>query len=141
MARRVAIAALLITGIVNTLHYARLIVRGYPVAPGHPEAYRDLAQAATWADGWMGLMAIAAAVGLIRGRPWGWLCGIVAAAALIHMGLLDVAFFAQHRMYARIDPLMAEMITVDLWAFFMGSFLVVHLWREQTREMTRSTQS
>ena len=51
-----------------------------------------------------------------------------------------VAFFAQHGMYARIDPLMSEMITVDLWAFFMGSFLIVHLWREPTRDTTRATQ-
>jgi hypothetical protein len=38
----------------------------------------------------------------------------------------------QHGMYARLDPVMAEMIVVDLWAFSMGGFLIVHLWREKT---------
>ena len=52
---------------------------------------------------------------------------IVAASALIHMGFLDVAFHAQHGMYARLDPVMLEMIVVDLWAFGIGTFLVAHL--------------
>jgi hypothetical protein len=128
-ARRVAIAALLITGVANALHYGYLIATGYTLLPGHPEAYRDLQRAATWADGWMGLMAIAGAIGLMRGWRWGWIAGIVAASALIHMGLLDVAFHAQHGMYARLDPVMLEMLVVDLWAFGMGAFLVWHLAR------------
>ena len=127
--RRVAIGALLITGIANALHYGYLVATNYALLPGHPEAYRDLQRAATWADGWMGLMAIAAAISLMRGWRWGGIAGIVAASALIHMGLLDVAFHAQHEMYARLDPVMLEMIVVDLWAFGMGAFLVYHLAR------------
>jgi hypothetical protein len=129
MARRIAIGGLLITGIANALHYGYLIAVDYALMPGHPEAYRDLQKAATWADGWMGLMAIAGAIGLLRGWSWGRIAGIVAAAALRHMGLLDVAFHAQHGMYARLDPVMLEMIVVDLWAFGMGAFLVSHLAR------------
>jgi hypothetical protein len=80
----------------------------------------------------MGLMAVAGAIGLPRGSRWGRIAGIVAASALIHMGLLDVAFQAQHGMYARLDPVMLEMIVVDLWAFGMGTFLVCHLARSPT---------
>jgi hypothetical protein len=126
------IAGLLVTGIVNAIHYARKIALGYPLLPGHPEALRDLSQAASWADGWMGLMAIIGAIGLMQRRAWGSLFGIVAAAALIHMGLLDVAFFAQHEMYTQLDPVMIEMIIVDLWAFGMGGFLILFLWRQAT---------
>ncbi len=132
MGRRIAIAGLLITGIANALHYARKIALDYPLLPGHPEAFRDLVRAATWADGWMGLMAIIGAIGLWRGREWGALFGIMAAAALIHMGFLDVAFFVQHGMYAHLDVEMAEMVVVDLWAFGMGSFIVFSLWRQTT---------
>jgi hypothetical protein len=130
--RRIAIAGLLVTGIVNAIHYAREIVLDYPLLPGHPGALRDLSRAATWADGWMGLMAIIGAIGLMRRRAWGPPFGIVAAAALIHMGLLDVAFFAQHGMYTNLDPVMIEMIMVDLWAFGMGGFLILFLWRQAT---------
>ena len=91
-----------------------------------------MAKAATWADGWMGLIALIGAIGLWLRRDWGALFGIVAAAALIHMRFLDVAFFAQHGMYAHLDVEMAEMIVVDLWAFGMGSFLIVFLWRQAT---------
>ncbi len=123
-AQRVAIGALLVTGIANALHYGYLIATDYALLPGHPEAYRDLQRAATWADGWMGLMAIAGAIALWRDWRWGRIAGIVAASALIHMGFLDVAFHAQHGMYARLDPVMLEMIVVDLWAFGMGAFLI-----------------
>lgn len=132
MARRVAIGALLVTGIATTLHYAWLISVGYAPLPGHPEAYRDLQRAATWADGWMAAMAIAGAIGLLRGHGWGRISGIAAAGALIHMGFLDVAFHAQHGMYARLDPVMLEMIVVDLWAFGIGAFLVFQLARSDT---------
>jgi len=128
VARRAAIAALLITGAVNMLHYARLIAVGYALWPGHPEAYRDLQQAATWADGWMGLMALAGGMGVWLDRDWGRLLGIVAASALVHMGFLDVAFHAQHGMYTSLDPVMLEMIVVDCWAFGVGASLILYLW-------------
>jgi hypothetical protein len=79
MGRRIAIAGLLITALVNALHYSRKIVLDYPLLPGHPEALRDLARAATWADGWMGLIALIGAIGLWLRRDWGALFGIVAA--------------------------------------------------------------
>lgn len=125
------IAALFLTGIVNTLHYALLMARDYPLQPGHPVAFRDLQQAATWADGWMGAMAIVGATGLMFGRAWGRLFGIMAAAALVHMGFIDVSFFAQHGMYGSMNPVMAEMIVVDLWAFTAGTAIALFLWREQ----------
>ncbi len=134
MGRRIVIAALLITGIVNTLHYALLAAKGYPLQAGHPDAFRDLQQAATWADGWMGLMAMAGAVGLMKAQPWGRLFGIVGASALIHMGFIDVSFFVQHDMYGEMNIVMAEMIVVDLWAFAMGTYVVSFLWREQVAE-------
>ncbi len=130
MGRRISVAGLLITGIVNVLHYGWRVVLDFSLGPGHPAAYRDLQRAAMWADGWMGLTAVVAAVGLMRNRGWGELLGIVAAAALVHMGFLDVAFHAQHGMYARLDAVMIEMIIVDLRAFGMGGFLILFLWHE-----------
>jgi len=130
-ALRAASAALLITGMANSIHYAMLAAAGFPLRPGHPEAFRDLQHAAMWADGWMGLMAFAGAWGLWRDRSWGRLFGIVSAAALILMGCLDVAFFAQHGMYEQLDARMLEMIVVDTWAFGVGSWLVFVLWNDQ----------
>jgi uncharacterized membrane protein (DUF2068 family) len=72
----------------------------------------------------MGSMAILGAVGLWVRWRWGPLCGIVAAAALIHMGITDVAFFAQHGMYAQLDWGMREMIVVDAWAIGVGSLII-----------------
>ena len=137
MGRRICIAALLITGLVNGLHYGWRVALDFALEPRHPDAYRDLQQAAMWADGWMGLTAIVAAIGLLHRSTWGELMGIVAAAALIYMGFLDVAFHAQHGMYVRLDPVMIEMIAVDVWAFGMGAFLILFLWREAISRVRR----
>jgi len=135
--RRVA-AALLITGAVNAVVYAVMIARGYPLWPGHPEVFRDLQRAMTWADGYMTLMVLAGAVGLWSDRSWGRLPGIVGAAALIYMGILDVAFLAQHGMYARLDPVVLTMIVVDTWALGVGTWIVFALRKTSTGQERRS---
>ncbi len=134
--RRVA-AALLVTGVVNMIVYAVMIARGYPLAPGHPEAFRDLQRAMTWADGYMTLMVLAGAAGLLLDRWWGRLFGVVGAAALAYMGVLDVAFLAQHGLYARFDHVVLMMIVVDAWALGVGAWIVFTL-RETSTERERS---
>jgi hypothetical protein len=69
--RRIAIAGLLVTGTVNAIHQARQIALDHPLLPWHPEALRDPSQAATGAGGWMGLMAIIGAIGLMQRRARG----------------------------------------------------------------------
>ena len=134
--RRVA-AALLITGVANMIVYAEMIARGYPLRPGHPEAFRDLQRAMTWADGYMTIMVLAGGTGLLLERWWGRLLGVVGAAALVYMGVLDVAFLAQHGMYARLDHVVLIMIVVDAWALGVGAWIVFTL-RETSTEQERS---
>jgi len=135
--RRVA-AALLITGVVNAVVYTVMIARGYPLRPGHPEVFRDLQRAMTWADAYMTLMVLAGAAGLWSDRSWGRLLGIVGAAALIYMGILDVAFLAQHGMYARPDSVVLMMIVVDAWALGVGTWIVFALRKTSTGQERRS---
>jgi hypothetical protein len=135
--RRVA-AALLITGVANTIVYAEMIARDYPLRPGHPEAFRDLQRAMTWADAYMTLMVLAGAVGLWSDRSWGRLFGIVGAAALVYMGILDVAFLAQHGMYARPDSVVLMMIVVDAWALGVGTWIVFALMKTSIEQERRA---
>jgi len=130
-------AALLVTGVANTIVYAVMISRGYPLAPGHPEAFADLQRAMTWADGYMTIMVLAGGTGLLLERWWGRLLGVVGAAALVYMGVLDVAFLAQHGMYARLDHVVLIMIVVDAWALGVGAWIVFTL-RETSTERERS---
>lgn len=120
--RRVAVA-LLVTGVVNAIVYAVMIAHGYPLAPGHPEAFRDLQRAMTHSDAYMTLAVLSGGVGLWRGRWWGRPLGIVGAAALFYMGVLDVAFLAGHDMYARLDSVVRMMIVVDAWALGVGAWM------------------
>jgi len=135
---RSAAVALLITGIVNTVVYAVMIMRGYPLVLGHPEAFRDLQRAMTWADGYMTLMALAGATGLLLDRSWGSPLGLVGAAALVYMGILDIAFLAQHGMYAHPDSVVLLMIVVDAWAIGVGAWMVFVLGKTVTRKERRS---
>ena len=135
--RRVA-AALLITGVANTIVYAEMIPRGYPLRPGHPEAFRDLQRAMTWADAYMTLMVLAGAVGLWSDRSWGRLFGIAGGSALVYMGILDVAFLTQHGMYARPDSVMLMMIVVDAWALGVGTWIVFTLMRTSIEQERRA---
>jgi hypothetical protein len=36
-------------------------------------------------------------------------------------------------MYTRLNPVIVEMVVLDLWAFGIGVFLITFLWREQLR--------
>jgi hypothetical protein len=135
---RLAAVALLITGVVNAIVYAEMIFRGYPLLPGHPEAFRDLQRAMTWPDGTMTLAVLAGAAGLCLNRPWGPLFGTVGAAALVYMGILDVAFLAQHGMYARPDSVVRMMIVVDTWAIGVGTWIVFALNNTSTERQRRS---
>ena len=63
--------------------------------------------------------------------------GVVGAAALVYMGVLDVAFLAQHGMYARLDHVVLIMIVVDAWALGVGAWIVFTL-RETSTERERS---
>ena len=82
----------------------------------------------TWADGWMGITAVAAAIAIWRGRGWGRLLGIAAAGGLVHMGWIDIAFMSQHGMYGELSPRMIEHIIIDTWAFGVGGWLIWALW-------------
>lgn len=55
--RRIA-APLLVTGVVNIILCAAMIARGYPLALGHPEAFRDLQRAMTWSDAYVSLAQV-----------------------------------------------------------------------------------
>jgi len=124
--RGVAVA-LLLTAVGTTIVYADMIARGYPLRPGHPEAFRDLERAMTWADGYMSLMALAGCAGLLLNRWWGRPLGIAGAAALVYMGVLDVAFLSQHGMYAHFDSVARLMIVVDSWALGVGAWMIFTL--------------
>lgn len=130
---RVAVA-LLLTATGNTIVYADMIARGYPLRPGHPEAFRDLERAMTWADAYMSLMALAGAAGLLLDRWWGRPVGIAGAAALVYMGILDVAFLSQHGMYAGLDSVTRVMIVVDSWALGVGAWMIFTLGKTLEQE-------
>ena len=51
------------------------------------------------ADLWMSACAIAGAVGLLTGQTYGVLFSLLAACSMIFLGLMDVTFKIQNRLY------------------------------------------
>ena len=135
---RNASLALLVTGVINFAFYAVLIAMDYPLEPGHPEAVRALSRAQTWSDTYMGAASIAGGVGIWLRWSWAPIFGIVGAAALVHMGLTDIAMFAQHDLYADPSTGIKIMTVVDGWALLVGSLVVWSLGGEQVQCSVRA---
>lgn len=81
------------------------------------------------ADGFMAACAAAAGVGLLLGEEWGVALGLVAAGALVFLGLMDVTFNVDNGLYRRLGdsgPMRAELV-VNVWCLGVGGFVLVEL--------------
>ncbi len=120
---KLIIVALIVTGVTNYIHYAKLFGN-----PNYPEPLQLIQWGFLWADGYMAFMALLGAIGLILRRNWGRVCGIVSGAALIHMAFADVAILSRLGTYAS-SPYGFWMVIVDAWSFIVSTLIIVGLWR------------
>ena len=84
------------------------------------------------ADGWMALCALAGAIGLWRGRGWGFLFGLLAGSSSIFLGLMDVLFNLNEGNYALGGPEMAVEIAINLSTLCLGTVVILYLWRNRS---------
>ena len=88
-----AVAALLaITAAGTAAYWVAFFAAGNALHSSETDAYVAFEHAFLAADTWMASAATAAAIGLVRRRPWAVLAGIAAGSALVFLGLLDVLF-------------------------------------------------
>ena len=81
------------------------------------------------ADLWMSACAIAGAVGLLTGQTYGVLFALLAASSLIFLGLMDVTFNIQNRLY-RLVTTSSQMkleVFLNIYALGFGIALIVCL--------------
>lgn len=81
------------------------------------------------ADGFMSAAAAAAGVGLLLGDEWGVALGLVAAGALLFLGLMDVTFNVDNGLYRRLAdswPMRTELV-INVWILGLGGFVLVEL--------------
>jgi len=77
----------------------------------------------------MASAAIAAAIGLVRRRPWAVLAGIAAGSALVFLGLLDVLFDLEQGLYARRSGAMAAEMVINVFCLSVGPLVMRWCWR------------
>lgn len=81
------------------------------------------------ADLWMAVCALVGAAGLLMGQTYGLLFALLAAASLIFLGLMDVAFNIQNNLYRLIGTSnqMKLEVFLNVWSVGFGIVTIVLL--------------
>jgi hypothetical protein len=85
------------------------------------------------ADAILGLALVAAGIGLLRGSVFGFFFLIAAAGASIHLGIVDVTFYAKGTAYAHPSAGVAIEILVNAASIGGGLFGLLFCWRRWRR--------
>ena len=119
---------LLVTAVATAAYWVDFFWRG-SVHVVEEEWYIRFERSFPVADGFMAACAAAAGVGLLLGDEWGVALGLVAAGALVFLGLMDVTFNVENGLYRRIadsGPMRAELV-VNVWSLGVGGFVIGEL--------------
>jgi hypothetical protein len=81
------------------------------------------------ADLWMSACAIVGAIGLLTGQTYGVLFALLAASSLIFLGLMDVTFNIQNRLYRLVagSGQMKFEVFLNIYALGFGAALIACL--------------
>lgn len=119
---------LLVTAVVTVAYWVDFFWHG-SVHVVEAEWYIRFERAFPVADGFMAACAAVAGIGLLRGDEWGVAFGLVAAGALMFLGLMDVTFNVDNDLYRRLadsGPMRAELV-INVWTLGLGGFVLVEL--------------
>lgn len=117
---------LLVTAIGTTAYWIDFFVRG-SVNVVEEEWYIRFERAFPVADGFMSVTAVIAAIGLFADASYGVAFALVAGSALIFLGLMDVTFNVDNRLYRYLrtsQPMRAELV-INVWTLGLGVAVLV----------------
>jgi hypothetical protein len=127
------IALLVLTAVGTASYWAGFFLGGSALHAGEDAVYLAFERAFPAADAWMAAAAAAAALGLVRRRPWALAAGIAAGSALVFLGLMDVLFDVERGIYTRASAAVAAEVTINVFCLGVGPFLIVWFWRQRER--------
>jgi hypothetical protein len=119
---------LLVTGVVTVAYWADFFLRG-TVHVVEEDWYLRFERAFPVADGFMALSSLVAGAGLLGGDDYGVAFGLVAAGALLFLGLMDVTFNVQNGLFRLLpgsSPMWAELV-INVWSLGLGAVLLGYL--------------
>lgn len=119
---------LVVTALVTVAYWLDFFLRG-TVQAVEEEWYLRFERAFPVADGWMAVCSLVSAVGLFTGSSYGTVFGLLAAGALIFLGLMDLTFNLQNGMF-RLLPGSGQMwveVVIVVWCLALGGTLAGYL--------------
>lgn len=86
------------------------------------------------ADLWTAASALVGAIGLLVEENFGLFFSIIAAGSLIFLGLMDVTFNIQNKLYRLIvsSSQMKFEVFINIWTLGLGIALLIFLWPRLT---------
>ena len=119
---------LVVTAVVTVAYWLDFFLRG-TVQAVEEEWYLRFERAFPVADGWMAVCSLVSAVGLFTGSSYGTAFGLLAAGALVFLGLMDLTFNLQNGMF-RLLPGSGQMwveLVIVVWCLALGGTLAGYL--------------
>jgi hypothetical protein len=119
---------LLVTAVLTVAYWVDFFLHG-TVNVVEEEWYIRFQQTFPVADAWMSACALVGAIGLLTGSDLGVAFSLVAAGALVFLGLMDVTFNVENGLYRHLAtsaPMRAELVT-NVWTIGLGAALVAYL--------------
>jgi hypothetical protein len=126
--RTVLAVLLVVTALGTTAYWLDFFLRG-TVHVVEEEWYLRFERSFPVADSWMAACSLVAAVGLLTDSSYGTVFGLVAAGALVFLGLMDLTFNVQNKLF-RLLPGSAEMwaeVVIITWCLSLGGVLLGYL--------------
>lgn len=113
--------------VVTVAYWLDFFLRG-TVQAVEEEWYLRFERAFPAADGWMAACSLVAAVGLFTGAGYATVFGLLAAGAMVFLGLMDLTFNLQNglfRLLPQSGQMWVEAVIVGL-SLVLGGFLAVY---------------
>jgi len=125
------IIALLCFAFVATLAYWIVFFTSGDVQVRNDAVYIAFEKAFPPADAWMALCALLGAIGLWRGRSWGFLFALLAASSAIFLGLMDVTFNLNEGIYTIGGSEALIEILINLATLLLGPVIIIYVWKNR----------
>jgi uncharacterized membrane protein (DUF2068 family) len=125
------IIALLCFAFAATLAYWIVFYTSGDVQVRNDAVYIAFEKSFPLADAWMALCALLGAIGLWRGRSWGFLFALLAASSSIFLGLMDVTFDLNEGIYAIGGSQTLIEILINLATLLLGPVVIIYVWKNR----------
>jgi hypothetical protein len=125
------IIGLLVFAFIATVAYWIVFFTSGAVQVRTDAVYIEFEKAFPLADGWMAVCALLGAIGLWRGRAWGFLFGLLAASSAIFLGLMDVTFDLNEGIYLIGGAETGIEILINLLTLGFGPVVIIYLWKNR----------